>query len=384
MRISIFREHNEGERRLAVSPRTIGQLTSAGHTVCIEIGAGATSYLSDAVLTEAGATLLPRTDLFKDPSLVLTVRCPDEEMWRALPPGTVCVGSMELTKNVSSLREAERTKHTVFDLDLLPRITRAQEMDALSSMSNLAGYYAVMLGATHVPRIFPLLMTAAGTITPARVLVLGAGVAGLQAIATAKRLGAIVEAFDVRPAVKDQVESLGAIFLSSELTSASAESGGGYAGSLTEEQEKAEHALLAEHVASADVVITTALIPQKRAPILIPDDMLDGMKPGSVVVDLAASMGGNCSKTSPGATIVTDRGVTICAPLNIPSELVMNATQLYAHNIATFTLHLLKAFPDSTIPDDSLEDDILGPSCLLQHGTARNAALSDLLTGERA
>jgi NAD(P) transhydrogenase subunit alpha len=317
----------------------VATLKKAGLEVAVEAGAGESAGFTNSAYQSAGARLeastLPAADV------VLKVAPPSATEITFLKDGAALVGLLNAIENASCLSALAARNVSAFAMERMPRITRAQSMDALSAMSTVAGYRAALLAASQLPRFFPLLMTAAGTITAARVLVIGAGVAGLQAIATARRLGAVVEAYDTRPAVKEQVESLGARFVDLGLNSADAEAKTGYAKAQSEEFYQRQRQALSERIAQADAVITTALVPGQRAPILIPEDAVRAMKPGSVVVDLAAEQGGNCALTKPGENVV-QHGVTIIGPLNLPSTLPYHASQMYARTVANFLLHLFK------------------------------------------
>ena len=367
VRIAIPAETLAGERRVAAVPKSIQKLVAAGATVSVESGAGVPSGVEDAEYLAAGAAVVARADALRTADIVLTVRglgrdgAHGDDL-KVLPSGAVLAGLLDpLGAGADAVVALAACGLTVFSLELIPRITRAQEMDALSSMSGIAGYQAVLRAATRLPKLFPLLMTAAGTISPARVLVIGAGVAGLQAIATAQRLGAIVEAFDVRPEVREQVESLGARFVESGIE-ASGE--GGYAKEVEGDAAMRLREVLAKRVAGSDVVITTALIPGRPAPLLVTAAMVATMRRGSVIVDLAAEAGGNCELTVPGAETVTANGVLVDSPFNVPSMMAADASRLYAHNIARFTLDLIK---DGRVVI-ALEDAILGPSCVARSG----------------
>uniref|UniRef100_A0A831X887 NAD(P) transhydrogenase subunit alpha part 1 n=1 Tax=Thermorudis peleae TaxID=1382356 RepID=A0A831X887_9BACT len=326
-----------GERRVALTPEAAKKLVARGFTVLVEREAGLAAGFTDEEYEAAGARLAPdAATVHGSASLVLKVQRPTEHEIELLRPGTALIAFLQpLVRPELVARLAER-KVTAISMDTIPRITRAQPMDALSSMSTVAGYKAVLLAANELPKFFPLMMTAAGTIRPAKVLVLGAGVAGLQAIATARRLGAVVEAFDTRPVVKEQVESLGAKFLELEIKT---EEVGGYATELAEEHLRLEQELIHNHCVEADVVITTALVPGRRAPVLIREETVREMRPRAVIVDLAAEMGGNCELTEPGETVVR-YGVTIMGPLNLPSEMAYTASQMYARNVTTLVEHL--------------------------------------------
>ena len=339
MRVGVPRETWPGETRVALIPAAVPALVKAGLDVAVESGAGAAAGFIDEMYSAQGATLVPRAELFKTSDIVLQVRSIPAEA-PLLRTGQAVIGFADPLGNPQAIRDVAKTGINLFSMELMPRITRAQSMDALSSMATIAGYKAVLLAATTLPRMFPMLMTAAGTISPARVFIMGAGVAGLQAISTARRLGAKVEAYDVRPAVKEQVQSLGAKFVELPLESADSEDKGGYAKAQDEAFYKRQREMMLKVVAASDVVITTALIPGQRAPILLTTEMVEAMAPGSVVVDLAAERGGNCELTKPDQT-VTHRGVTILGPSNPPALVPYHASQMYSKNITTFLAHLL-------------------------------------------
>lgn len=348
VRVAVPKETFPGERRVALIPAALPPLIKAGAEVLVEAGAGSESGFPDEAYVERGARIIAsRAELLEQAEVVLQVRSygANPEAGRAdlqwMRSGQTWIGFWEPLSAREAVQEAARTGITAFAMELMPRITRAQSMDALSSMATVAGYKAVLLAADRLPKMFPLLMTAAGTLAPAKVFVLGAGVAGLQAIATARRLGAVVEAYDVRPAVKEQVESLGAKFLELPLETAGAEDKSGYAKALDEEFYRRQRELMARAVAEHDVVITTAAVPGRRAPVLVTREMVAAMRPGSVVVDLAAERGGNCELTRPGETVV-EGGVTILGPLNLPSSVPVHASQMYARNISTFLLSMVK------------------------------------------
>lgn len=348
MRIGVTTETFPGEARVAIVPAAVATLKKTKAEVLIQAGAGRAAGFSDLEYSEAGALVVPsREEVFGSADLILQVRAlgANPQGWQSdlalAREGQVWVAMMDPLWMPEPIAEAARKGITAFALELVPRITRAQPMDVLSSQSNLAGYKAVLLAANVLPKIFPMMMTAAGTITPARVFVIGAGVAGLQAIATARRLGAVVSAYDVRPAVREQVESLGARFIDLPLETQDAQDAGGYARALGEEFYRRQAELMRGVLAENDVVITTAAVPGQRAPVLITREMVEGMRPGSVIVDLAAERGGNCELTQPGQTVV-HQGVTIIGPVNLPATMPYHASQLYAKNISSFTLALLK------------------------------------------
>ena len=376
MRIVVPREITPGERRVALTPDMVTRLIKGGHTVSVQTGAGESAGFTDAAYAAAGATLVREpAALYRDADAIAKVQRPiwsfaaeasEAELYR---PGAVLIAFLKPGNDPSALDKLAARNVTALAMELVPRISRAQSMDALSSQATIAGYKAALLGANALPKFFPMLMTAAGTIRPAKVLVIGAGVAGLQAIATAKRLGAVVEAFDTRPAVEDQVKSLGAKFVSLELEQHAAEDAGGYAKALSADHLRREMELIAKHVAEADVVITTAQIPGRPAPVLITQEMLGAMKAGSVIVDLAAESGGNCEASQPGRTEVV-KGVTVMAPLNLPSELALHASQMYARNV-TSLIELIA--PKGTLTID-MNDEIVRGACVTHAGQVLHPA----------
>lgn len=376
MIVAVAKEISAGERRVALVPDVVKQLKSKGVDVVVERGAGLSAGFDDEAYERAGATIEadPKA-LFARADFLLKVQAPAElpdgsNELDALRPGSMLVGFLRPLDAPELAGRLAAAKVTAFAVELMPRISRAQAMDALSSMSSLAGYRAVLLAADALPRIFPMLVTAAGTIAATRVLIIGAGVAGLQAIATARRLGAIVEAYDTRPAVKEQVESLGARFVELDLETEDAEGAGGYAKAQSEEFYQRQREQLAKRVAAADVVITTALVPGQRAPLLIEESAVRAMRRGSVIVDLAAEKGGNCACTEADREVVV-QGVRILGPTNLPSDLAFNASQMYAKNLGTFLLHLLK---DGKIELD-LEDEITRGALLSHQGEIANEAV---------
>jgi len=346
--VGVPKETFPGERRVALVPGVLPSLGKTGIRILLESGAGTPAGYPDSAYGEKGAKIVAsRAELFGGADVILHVHAfganpvasrADNDLFRA---GQVVIGLCNPLGAPESIREAARLGITLFSLEFLPRITRAQSMDVLSSMSTVAGYKAVLLAAAELPRMFPLLMTAAGTVSPARIFVVGAGVAGLTAIATARRLGAVVEAYDVRAAVKEQVESLGAKFVELPLPANGAEGEGGYAKEQDEQFYRRQRETMTRVVAASDVVITTAQVPGKKAPLLITGEMVAGMGPGSVIVDLAAEQGGNCEGTRTGET-VTVHGVTILGPANLPSTVPYHASQMYAKNVAAFLLHVGK------------------------------------------
>jgi NAD(P) transhydrogenase subunit alpha len=369
MIVGIVKESFPNEARVAMVPALIPQLQKAGIEVVIESGAGnAAGFLDDEYTAKGAKVVSGRAEVFQNADVIAQVRAlgANPEQGKAdlelIRDGQAIIGMCEpLTEHESNNALAQRGA-TLFSMEMMPRITRAQSMDVLSSMATIAGYKAVLLAANQLPKMFPMMMTAAGTIAPARVFVVGAGVAGLQAIASAKKLGAIVEAYDVRPAVKEQVESLGGKFVELELETDTAEDSGGYAKELGEDFYRKQREMMLTVVAASDVVITTAAIPGKKAPILVTKEMVKGMHTGSVVVDLAAERGGNCELTKPGENVI-EGGVTIIGPTNIPTTIPYHASQMYAKNIATFLLHLV----DEGALKIDLEDEIT-EGTLITHG----------------
>jgi len=359
--LGVPRETCAGESRVAVVPAVVAPLAKSGIGVWIERGAGQAAGYRDAEYELKGARLASREEVFGAAHIVAHVRVaganPDGRVdagnYRA---GQIVVGMADPLGEPAGIREFASTRTTLMALELLPRITRAQSMDVLSSMASIAGYKAVLIAADALPRIMPMMMTAAGTITPARVFVIGAGVAGLQAIASAKRMGAVVHAYDVRPAVKEQIQSLGGKFVELPVETAGAEDKGGYAKELGEDFYRRQRELMAKQVAESDVVITTAAIPGKKAPVLITGDMLKGMPPGSVVVDLAAERGGNVDVTRPGERIDV-HGVTVIGPLNIPSAVPYHSSQMYARNVMAFVQNFVgKGAINLSVDDEIIRD----------------------------
>ena len=338
MRVGILKESWPGETRVAVIPAGVASLKKSGLEVAVEEGAGVAAGFPDDVFRAQGAEIASRSNVLRTSDIVLKVRATPPDP--GLRSGQTVIGFVDPLGAPQAVRDTAATGVTLLSMELMPRITRAQSMDALSSMATIAGYKGVLLGADALPRMFPMLMTAAGTVSAARVFVMGAGVAGLQAIATARRLGAKVEAYDVRPAVKEQVQSLGAKFVELPLEAGDAEDKGGYAKAQDEAFYRRQREMMLKVVAASDVVITTALIPGQRAPILLTTEMVEAMAPGSVVVDLAAERGGNCELTKPDQVVV-HRGVTVLGPSNPPALVPYHASQMYSKNIITFLMHLL-------------------------------------------
>ena len=357
MRVSVPRESAPGEQRVALTPESAAKLQAGGFGVVVERGAGVLAGFTDEQYADRGVELADHEHLLGEAEAVVRVRKPAADEIAALRRGTVLIGFLEPLTDAEGIAALRERGVVAFAMESIPRITRAQSMDALSSQATISGYKGALLAADRSPKLFPMLMTAAGTIAPARTLVLGAGVAGLQAIATARRLGAVVSAFDVRPAVAEQVESLGATFL--DLGVRGEETEGGYARELSEEQQAEQQKALEERLPDFDVVITTAAVPGRPAPILIPADAVDAMRPGSVIVDLAADSGGNCELTEPGREI-THTGVTIVGLTNVPSLMAADASRLYARNVTTLLEHLA---PGGTLALD-FDDEITAGACV--------------------
>jgi NAD(P) transhydrogenase subunit alpha len=379
MKVAVVKECFPGERRVALVPAAIPPLIKAGLEVVVEESAGLAAGFLDDDYRAAGGRIGTRDEAFAA-DCVLTVRTAAAagDAWPAdrdrLRQGQIVIGICDPLGAPDACREAAERGVTLFSLELVPRITRAQAMDVLSSQANIAGYRAVLLAATSLSRIFPMMTTAAGTVKPAKVLILGAGVAGLQAIATAKRLGAQVSAYDVRPAVKEQVQSLGAKFVELDLETGSSEAAGGYAKAMGEQFYKKQRELLGKVIADSDVVVCTALIPGQKAPTLVTREMVAKMKPGSVIVDMAAERGGNCEATTCGETTVVD-GVTILGPTNLPADVATHTSQLYARNIATFLTHLVKlGLPEVSLDDEICRDTLVARGGHLVHPKVRERA----------
>lgn len=379
MKIAVAKEIEVGERRVALVPDIVARLVKQGLEVWVEAGAGERSYFTDAAYEAAGAKIISDSaKLWYEADVVLKVGYPQErEDGRSeidlLKEGAVFISFLNpLGEPSYSQRLAER-RITAFSMEMIPRTTRAQSMDALSSQASLAGYKAVLIAAAALPKYFPMLTTAAGTIAPAKVFIMGAGVAGLQAIATARRLGAMVEAFDIRPAVKEEVQSLGAKFVEIKLDEETV-AAGGYAKEISEASKQRTQEVLTEHVKQADVVITTAQVQGKKAPLLVTEEMVAQMKPGAVIVDIAAEQGGNCACTQPGKD-VQHNGVTIIGPINLPSSMPVHASQLYAKNISTLVQLMIK---DKNL-NLNFEDDIIDAACITHAGEIRNSRVKEAL-----
>ena len=374
MKIGVPKETAANERRVALVPETVRKLTGKGLEVVVERGAGSAALIPDEQYSEAGATLTDNLDDVYSADVVVKVAPPDAEEAVRLQSSGVLIGFLQPLTNGDGVRAVAATGVTSFAMEAIPRISRAQSMDALSSQANIAGYKAVLIASTEIGRYLPMLMTAAGTIRPATVLVLGAGVAGLQAIATARRLGAVVQGFDVRSAVKEQIESLGATFMEFDL-GGDLEGEGGYAKELTPEQQARQQELMAEAIGKCDVVITTAAVPGRKAPILVTEQAVELMKPGSVIIDLAAETGGNCELTEAGQTVLR-HDVKIVGPLNVPSTMAEHASQLYARNIESLLGLMISEEGELTLDFD---DEIIAGACITRereivHAGAKEAA----------
>ena len=376
MKVAVLKETRTGERRVALVPQGVKALLKAGLEVTVETGAGSASSISDDEYEEAGATVAASVaETLRDAGIVLAVNAPPLADVAAMSEGTILISFLSPLTNLDLVRALAEGKITGIAMEMIPRITRAQSMDALSSQATVAGYKAALIAADHLPKFLPMFTTAAGTIRPAKVLILGAGVAGLQAIATARRLGAVVYAFDVRPAVKEQVESLGASFLEAE-EEVTAEGEGGYAKELSEDQHEKELDLIAGAIVDCDIVITTAQIPGREAPLLITEDMVKSMRPGSVIVDLASESGGNCALTQSGET-VTRHGVQILGPVNLPAGIPVHASQMYSKNIVTLVSEFVGE--EGQVELD-MDNDVVGPSTVTHGGQVTNERVQSALS----
>ncbi|MGH7763467.1 MAG: Re/Si-specific NAD(P)(+) transhydrogenase subunit alpha [Candidatus Dormibacteraceae bacterium] len=374
MKVAIPKERSPEEHRVALVPDTATKLVAAHLEVSVETGAGAGAYITDEAFEKAGVSVAAgEAALLKDADVVLKVQAPAAEEVALLKKDAVLISFLQPASQGDIVKALAKQGVTAFSLELVPRISRAQSMDALSSQASAAGYKAVLMAATRLGKFFPMMMTAAGTVAPARVLVMGAGVAGLQAIATARRLGAVVSAYDVRPAVKEEVQSLGATFI--ELPLETQEGEGGYAKEQSEDFLRKQRELIGEHVAKSDVVITTAAVPGRRAPLLVTGAMVKGMRPGSVIVDLAAETGGNVELTQAGQDVDVN-GVTIIGTRNVPSTMALHASQLYARNVANLLLHLVK---DGAVNLD-FADEITKGSCVTHGGEIVNERAKQLVS----
>ncbi|HBL11128.1 MAG TPA: Re/Si-specific NAD(P)(+) transhydrogenase subunit alpha [Cyanobacteria bacterium UBA11162] len=375
MKIAVAKEIEVGERRVALIPDVVARLVKQGLEIWVEKGAGEASFFSDHAYEIAGATLISDTALlWHEADIILKVGIPKEQEIHQIREGAALISFLNPLGKPELIQQLANRKVTAFSMELIPRTSRAQSMDALSSQAGVAGYKAVLIAAAALPKFFPMLTTAAGTIKPAKVFVMGAGVAGLQAIATARRLGAIVEAFDIRPAVKEEVQSLGAKFVEVPIEEDTVAEGG-YAKEISEAAKQRTQQVLTEHVKQADVVITTAQVPGKKAPLLVTEEMVAQMNPGSVIVDLAAEQGGNCAGTEPGKDVVR-HGVTIIGPMNLPSSMPVHASQMYAKNVSTLLQYLVK---DGQL-QMNFEDDIVESTCVSYAGEIRNQRVKDALS----
>jgi NAD(P) transhydrogenase subunit alpha len=373
MQITVLKEMEPDESRVALVPESIKKLVSMKAKVAVESGAGRESGASDADYEAAGAGVSKdRASLIKTAEVLLAVNRPSPEVVAQLNRGAVVISFLRPLDEPLALKPMIEGKITGFAMELIPRTTRAQAMDALSSMATIVGYKAVLLAAEHSPRMFPMLTTAAGTVPPAKVLVLGAGVAGLQAIATARRLGAVVEGFDVRAAAGEAVRSLGAKFLEIDMGGSQAEDAGGYAREVTEEVMDRSRDLIARQAKQTDCIVTSAAVPGRRAPLLITEEAVAGMKRGSVIIDLAGPTGGNCAAGRPGETVDVN-GVTIMTPLNLAATVPVHASQLYSRNLTTFLSEMIK---DGELNLD-FANDVVGPSCAVHNGEAKHPRILD-------
>lgn len=379
MRIAVAREVGAFERRVALVPDAVARLLEHGFEVWVEAGAGEGASYNDNDYAGVGARIVADPALlWGEAGIVVKVgplaqrQAQREVDW--LRAGTVLIGLLNLYNDVATFKQLVVSKVTAFSMELIPRLSRAQSMDALSSQASVGGYKAVLMAADALGKFFPMLTTAAGTMAPARVLVVGAGVAGLMAIATARRLGAVVEAFDIRPAVKEEVQSLGATFVDAALEEET-EASGGYAREVSQAARQHEQEVLSRHVAAADVVVSTAQVPGKQAPLLLTDAMVAGMRPGSVIVDLAAEQGGNCACTQMGQEVVA-HGVKVIGPINVPSMMAMPASQMYARNVMAFLHHIIE---DGQLQIDLTDEIVLG-ACVTHNGEICNQALRAALT----
>src|SRR5947209_11345586 len=363
MRIAVPREKQPGEARVALAPESIKKLVAAGAEAGVENGAVIRAGFSDADYEAAGASIMGRSDLLPEADILACVNRPEMDDFSRLKSGAVIIGFLKPLDEPTALEPVISRKLTAFAVELMPRTTRAQSMDALSSMATIAGYKAVIIAAERLPRMFPLLMTAAGTVPPAKVLVLGAGVAGLQAIATARGLGALAEAYDVRAAAGQDVKSLGAKFLEFDLGGSETQDAGGYAKELSPEALQRGRDMVAKHAAISDVIITTAQVPGRKAPLMLTEEAVNNMRPGAVIVDLAASTGGNVAYTKAGED-VDHNGVTILGPLNLPATVPGHASQLYSRNLTTF----IALINDKGNLKIDMNDDILKPACVAYEG----------------
>ncbi|MEQ8999587.1 MAG: Re/Si-specific NAD(P)(+) transhydrogenase subunit alpha [Coleofasciculus sp. B1-GNL1-01] len=374
MKIALVKEIEVGENRVALIPDTVARLVKQGLEIWVENGAGEASFFSDRAYEEAGATLVSDTGkLWAEADVIVKVGIPKDDEINQMREGSTLISFLSPLGKPEVAQKLANRQVTAFSMELIPRTSRAQSMDALSSQAGVAGYKAVLIAAAALPKFFPMLTTAAGTIKPSKVFILGAGVAGLQAIATARRLGAMVEAFDIRPAVKEEVQSLGAKFVEVDLQEDTVAEGG-YAKEVSDTAKQRTQEVIAERVKQADVVITTAQVPGKKAPLLVTEEMVEQMSPGSVIVDLAAEQGGNCAVTEAGKDIVR-HGVTVIGPINVPASMPTHASQMYAKNISTLLQYLVKEGQLQL----NFEDDIVDNTCITHGGEIRNQRVKEAL-----
>ena len=391
MKIGVAKAAGEGETRAAMTPAVAKKLTGQGLEVVVERGAGAKASASDQAFQDVGASVADEpAGVWGECDVVLSLDPPRVEGVQQMKPGAVLLGMLAPYQRHDLVHACKEAKVTAFAMEVLPRITRAQAADTLSSQANIGGYKAVLLAANHTPKVFPMMITAAGTLAPAKVFVLGAGVAGLQAIATAKRLGAVVEAFDVRSATKEQVESLGGRFVELPTAGQDDQATGGYAREQSAEQQQEQAELLAKHVAAADAVITTAAVPGKAPPMLIPRDVVDRMPPGGVIVDMAASPDhgrGNCEATQPGEVVTTDHGVTLVGTLNLPSLVPVHASQAFANNLNAFLKAILDVPKDPGTGEPALkvdfDDEMVKGACVTRDGEIVHEQVKQVVTGDQ-
>jgi NAD(P) transhydrogenase subunit alpha len=375
MKIALVKEIEVGENRVALIPDTVARLVKQGLEIWVENGAGEASFFSDRAYEEAGATLVSDPGkLWAEADVIVKVGIPKDDEINQMREGSTLISFLSPLGKPEVAQKLANRQVTAFSMELIPRTSRAQSMDALSSQAGVAGYKAVLIAAAALPKFFPMLTTAAGTIKPSKVFILGAGVAGLQAIATARRLGAMVEAFDIRPAVKEEVQSLGAKFVEVDIQEDTVAEGG-YAKEVSDTAKQRTQEVIAEHVKQSDVVITTAQVPGKKAPLLVTEEMVQQMSPGSVIVDLAAEQGGNCAVTEAGKDIVR-HGVTVIGPINVPASMPTHASQMYAKNISTLLQYLVKEGQVQL----NFEDDIVDSTCITHAGEIRNQRVKDALS----
>jgi len=378
MKVAVTKEIEVGENRVSLVPDVVSRLVKQGWEIHVETGAGEPAFFNDQAYEQAGATIVnDKATLWQNADIIVKVSSFKEDELPLLQEGKSVVGLLDPLGQPELIQQLANKGVNSFALEFMPRTSRAQSMDALSSQGNIAGYKAAVIAASALPKFFPMLTTAAGTIRPATVFVIGVGVAGLQAIATARRLGALVEAFDIRPEVKEQVQSLGAEFVEMEVQEDTTTKDG-YAKEVSQDSKQQSQQLIAKHVATADVVITTAQVQGKRAPLLVSNDMIKDMKPGSVIVDLAGEQGGNCEPTEAGKDLQLDPGITLISPINLPSSLPIHASQMYSKNISTLLQYLVKEEPMQL----DFEDDIIDSICLTYNGKLRNERIKEILASK--